>query len=147
MRRTPAPPCRILLIDDQAVFRETLAALLRRAGHHVVEAESGSTGIACLRREPLDLVLTDRDMPGLTGWDVALLVKAMHPRLPVVLVTGGTEGDAAPQGVRDQVDAFLRKPFPFPELLALIARMAGGASAPLRPGNVPYLCSAIADPA
>jgi len=147
MRLTPVPPCRILLIDDYAVFRQSLAMLLRSAGHHVVEAESGSTGIARLRQESLDLVLTDRDMPGLTGWDVALLVKITHPRLPVVLVTGGAEGDAAHQGARNQVDAILRKPFPFPELLALIARMTGGACSSVRPRDVPHFCSTVADSA
>ena len=43
------------------------------------------------------MVVTDRDMPGLTGWDVARLAKAMDPQVPVMLVTGGV-GCAAPDG-------------------------------------------------
>jgi len=87
MRFVPIPPRRLLLIDDSAPFRQPLAQLLRVAGHTVLEAETGSAGLAILRTNPADLVLTARDIPGLSGWDVARLVKARYPRLPVVLVT------------------------------------------------------------
>ena len=118
---------RLLIIDDHASFRQTLAGLLRFAGHTVFEAGEGSAGLALLRQELLDLVVTDQDMPGLTGWDVARLVKATHPRIPVVLVAGGTDGDIALRSRREQVDAILRKPFPLRELLVLIARLTADA--------------------
>jgi len=127
MTRTLAPARRLLIIDDHAPFRQTLAGLLRVAGHTVFEAGEGSAGLALLRQEPLDLVVTDEDMPGLTGWDVARLVKATHPRIPVVLLAGGTDVNAALRGRRQQVDAILRKPFPLGELLVLMARLTAGA--------------------
>jgi len=124
----PSPvPRRLLLIDDHASFRRTLAQLLSAAGHHVVEAAEGSAGLALLRQETLDLVVTDRDMPGLTGWEVAQLVKATHPRLPVVLVTGGADAIASEPRAREHVDAILGKPFPVAELLAVIARLTSAA--------------------
>jgi len=128
MTRTVAPARRLLIIDDHAPFRHTLACLLQVAGHTVFEAGEGSAGLALLRQELLDLVITDQDMPGLTGWDVARLVKATHPRIPVVLVTGGMDVDATIRSRREQVDAILRKPFPLPELLVLIARLTAGAA-------------------
>jgi CheY-like chemotaxis protein len=127
MRRPEVTPRRLLLIEDHELFRQTLARLLRMVGHAVVEATEGSAGLASLRRYPADLVITDRDMPGLTGWDVARLVKATHPRLPVLLVTGGPEaGPVTRQPSPNSVDAILWKPFLLRELLAQIARLTGG---------------------
>jgi CheY-like chemotaxis protein len=132
MKFVSLPPLRILLIDDCAPFRQTLARLLRVAGHMVFEAEAGSAGLAILRTNPVDLVLTDRDMPGLSGWDVARLVKATYPRLPVVLVTGGAGSGPLDRRTPAPVDAVLWKPFPFTELLAIMGRLTkGGASGPI----------------
>jgi two-component system, OmpR family, response regulator MprA len=139
------PPLRLLLIDDSSPFRETLARLLRVAGHTVFAAEAGSAGLAILHAHPVDLVLTDRDMPGLSGWDVARLVKTTYPRLPVVLMTGGA--GSGPLDVRTvaTVDAVLWKPFPFTELLAIIGRLTqGGASVPI--GRAPGLPTGEAEP-
>jgi CheY-like chemotaxis protein len=87
-----------------------MACLLRKLGHTVDAAESGSAGLALLRQKPVDLVMTDLMMPGLTGWDVARLAKAMHPRLPVVLVTGCAHAISPDGPERLFVDAILSKP-------------------------------------
>jgi CheY-like chemotaxis protein len=103
-------PRRILVIDDDPSWRTTMACLLRALGHTVEAAESGSAGLAFLRQTPVDLVMTDLTMPGLTGWDVAQLAKAMQPRLPVVLVTGCAYTIPPDQPERQFVDAVLAKP-------------------------------------
>jgi two-component system sensor histidine kinase EvgS len=135
-------PRQILLIDDHGPCRQVLAQLLRAAGHRVAEADGGAAGLARLRQVPPDLVVTDRDMPGLTGWDVAQLVKATHPHLPVVLVTGGVDANTAGCTARTYVDAILGKPFPVAELLAVIARLTDGASAPVKPNGARNTCPA-----
>ena len=113
-------PRRLLLIDDDGAYRRIVGWLLRKLGHTVAEAESGSAGLAILRQQPVDLVLTDLTMPGLTGWAVAQLVKAMHPRLPVVLVTGAAHAIALDQPERQFVDAILAKPCGVAALQAVI---------------------------
>ena len=60
-------PRRVLFIDDDPIVLNTLAYLLRKAGHDVEEAESGSVGLARFREKPADIVLTDFTMTGLTG--------------------------------------------------------------------------------
>ena len=125
------PTLRLLLIDDSAPFRQTLASLLRVAGHTVFEADTGAAGLALLRQHALDLVMTDLDMRGLTGWDVARLIKATYPHLPVVLVTGGTGSVAPDRRTPAPVDAILWKPFPFAELLAVLGRLTRGGSSAL----------------
>ncbi len=117
---------RLLVIDDDPSFRTTIAYLLQRLGHTVEAAESGSAGIALLRQKPVDLVVTDLMMPGLTGWDVARLAKAMRPRLPVVLVTGCAHAIAPDQPERAFVDAILAKPFGVAAMQAVIGPLTRG---------------------
>jgi DNA-binding response OmpR family regulator/signal transduction histidine kinase len=116
-----AAPRRILLIDDEAVVRNTVANLLRAGGHVVVEAESGAAGVADLAVQAADLVITDLGMPEMTGWEVAQRVKAAWPTLPVVLLTGWGQqiSDTAPG--RECVDRVLGKPIRLEDLQATIA--------------------------
>jgi CheY-like chemotaxis protein len=116
-------PRRLLLVDDDESYRNAVGLLLRTLGHTVAEAESGSAGLALLRQQPVDLVMTDLMMPGLTGWDVARLVKAVHPRLPVVLVTGCAEAIPPDQPERTWVDAILAKPCGLAEIQAVIGAL------------------------
>jgi two-component system capsular synthesis sensor histidine kinase RcsC len=110
MMDSGSTPRRLLVIDDDSACRTTIGWLLRKLGHTVTTAESGSAGLALLRQTPVDLVMTDLNMPGLTGWAVARLVKAMRPRLPVVLVTGEVYAIPLDQPERSWVDAILAKP-------------------------------------
>jgi CheY-like chemotaxis protein len=102
----------------------TFACLLQTLGYTVAEAENGSAGLAILREQPVDLVMTDLMMPGLTGWDVARLAKAMHPRVPVVLVTGDPGAIPLDQTGRRHVDALLVKPCGRAEIQAVIDPLA-----------------------
>jgi CheY-like chemotaxis protein len=113
-------PRHLLLIDDDSSFRTTIACLLQKLGHTVEAVESGSAGLALLRQKPVDLLMTDLTMSGLTGWDVARLAKAMRPRLPVVLVTGCAHTISPNQPERQFVDAILAKPCGAAAIQALI---------------------------
>lgn len=117
------PPRRLLCIDDDPLVRRTLACLLRSYGHTVEEADDGSVGLAILSQRPVDLILTDLGMPGLSGWDVARAVKSQSPHLPVVLVTGWANTIAMENPARIFVDAILPKPCPIEEVQDTIGRL------------------------
>ncbi len=123
MRDCGGDPQRLLVIDDDPGCRCTFGCLLRKLGHTVEEAESGSVGLAMLRQIPVDLVLTDLNMPGLTGWEVARLAKAMHPGLPVILMTGGAATIPPDKPERTWVDAILAKPCGVAEMQRAIGRL------------------------
>jgi CheY-like chemotaxis protein len=125
MRDCASAPRRLLVIDDDPSCRTTIAYLLQKLGHTVEAAESGSAGLALLRQKPVDLVLTDLMMPGLTGWDVARLAKAMRPQLPVVLVTGCAQTIPLDQPERQFVDAILAKPCGPAAMQAVIGPLTG----------------------
>ena len=104
-------PRRILLVDDDLAVRESMAEALADDGHAVTRAESGKDALAHLASgQPVDLVLTDLGMPGMTGWEVARAVKASYPTVSVGLVTGwGANPKGAPDD-RAAVDFVLAKP-------------------------------------
>jgi two-component system, NarL family, capsular synthesis sensor histidine kinase RcsC len=129
MAQSGKTPRHLLVIDDDPSCRYTFGYLLRRLGHLVEEAECGSAGLAVLQQAPVDLVLTDLMMPDLTGWDVARLTKAMHPRLPVVLVTGCAHTISPDQPERQFVDAILAKPCGLAEIQAVVGSLTGDVAA------------------
>jgi PAS domain S-box-containing protein len=131
----PRPARRILLIDDEPVVRRTMAELLRAAGQTVHVAESGPAGLAQLAAALPDIVLTDLGMPEMSGVELARRVKAAHPRLPVVLLTGW--GDTAMLSADDRaaVDRVLGKPARMAEVLRVVAELTGPAdTATSQPG-------------
>ncbi len=79
---------RILLIDDDTAVREVLAEMLRTADYEVVEAATGTAGLALLRASPFDLVFTDLGMPDMNGWEVAARARAVRPDTRVGIITG-----------------------------------------------------------
>jgi GAF domain-containing protein len=124
-RGSPASPQRVLLIDDDAMVRLTLASILQAAGHTVQEADGGAAGLDLFARVPVDLVLTDLGMPGVTGWDVARAVKARTPRLPIILLTGWGEQAAVEAGAEGLVERVLAKPVRMDDLLRVVADLTG----------------------
>jgi len=117
------PSRRILLVDDDAAVRQTLAALLRASGQEVIEADSGAAALNWLQTTPVDIVLTDLGMPQVTGWEVARAAKAHRPDLPVVLLTGWGDQTEAETSEDAGVDRVLTKPVPRSMVLAVIAEL------------------------
>lgn len=130
--RSPAPPTapdratvRILLIDDDPLVRRYLERQLVAAGH-LVHAVSGiRDGKKVLGAEPLDLVITDLYMPDADGLDVLDYVRAGHPSLPVLVISGRFGADSFSTTLMATAKslgagAVLRKPVAREQLLAAV---------------------------
>lgn len=121
-------------MDDVAHVCAALRRLLRRDGHAVTCASSGSDGLKLLQESRFDLLVVDRSMPGLDGDEVAVLAKAIQG-IPVLMTTGhGAEMRAAGE-VPEGVDRVLAKPVDFDDLRQAIAglcvpRVINGAEGP-----------------
>jgi two-component system cell cycle sensor histidine kinase/response regulator CckA len=122
----PADRLTVLVVEDEPSIRELAARTLRAAGHRVLEAGSGETGLAVARAhaECIDVLFTDVVMPGLSGPALAAALTHLHPALRVVLTSGYTESEVARRGLAVLAGAFLRKPYSPDELLAVVARRA-----------------------
>lgn len=98
----------ILAVDDDALILMNTAVLLEDLGHNVVEANSGLEALDLIKaRSDIDLMITDQVMPGMSGTDLILAVRAFRTDLPIVLASGYGEsvGEAEPGLYR------LAKPF------------------------------------
>lgn len=110
----------ILVVDDEAFFRQLYAELLVDADYRVETATSGDEALTRLRQGGVDIVLTDLVMPGLDG--LALLRESRNVENPpdVILVTGHATVETAIQALKDGARDYLLKPFNPNELLHLV---------------------------
>lgn len=110
--KAPAPPLRILVIDDELQVRSTLGEMLEEQGHSVTQAPGGREGLSYLESNPelVDVVISDLGMPDMNGWDVAAAIQAKWPRLPVGLITGWGETEITREE-RGRVNFVINKPF------------------------------------
>jgi two-component system, cell cycle sensor histidine kinase and response regulator CckA len=126
--RTPttAPPCRVLVIDDEPLVRSHVRRLLTQHGFTVEVAPDGSTGLEAIRRSRPDVVLLDMMLPDLDGVDVVRRLRASGLTVPVVLCSGDLDA-ARERGLDpEQVQGMLQKPFDSSQLLEVIDRARGG---------------------
>lgn len=115
-------PEKILLVDDEAIIRSSLAREIRLQKYSVTTAADGNEAIGTLRSNKFDLVITDLVMPGIDGMGVIEAVKAQAPETAVILLTGRGDMDTAIEALRLGADDFLRKPCDVEELLFRIVR-------------------------
>lgn len=100
----------ILIIDDEPMIRQVLAAFLVQWGYASYEAENGRKGIDIFERERIDLVLTDLDMPVMGGLEVLAYIHEHSPDTPVVIISGAGQLDDAVQSVKLGAWDYLTKP-------------------------------------
>jgi PAS domain S-box-containing protein len=109
---------RVLYVDDEAQLVTLSVRFLERLGYQVEGHVSPSEALASLRRQPdaFDLVVTDFNMPGLSGLDVAIAVAALRPALPVLLASGHMRPPETEQARALGIGGILRKPYTVDEL-------------------------------
>jgi two-component system alkaline phosphatase synthesis response regulator PhoP len=100
----------ILIIDDEAVLRKTLARVMQQAGFEVTTAENGEQGLALLQNSNFDIAYMDLRMPGLSGLDVLNVIHTRYPTLPVILFTAQPDINSAVEALRRGATDYLLKP-------------------------------------
>jgi PAS domain S-box-containing protein len=114
----------ILLVDDDSDVRAVAAAMLRDAGHTVIEVGSGGAALERLDAEAsrIDLLIADLAMPGMNGFELARAARQERPDLPVLFVTGFVDLARSEESRHETV---LQKPFRADELTAKVAEVLG----------------------
>ncbi|MFZ5485185.1 MAG: sigma-54-dependent transcriptional regulator [Pseudomonadota bacterium] len=113
---------KILVVEDDAALREALTDTIELAGQRVVSAPDGESALAVLGREPVDMVLSDVQMPGMDGHALLRRVKALRPGIPFILMTAYGQIERAVEAMKDGAADYLPKPFEPDRLLAVVAR-------------------------
>lgn len=129
---------RILVIDDEQYIRTALREVLEREGFLVSAAADGKKGLELLEDEGADLVITDVIMPGIDGVATLEKIRAAHPDLPVIVISGG--GNVAPKqyepgaistsaylasAAKAGASCTLTKPFSRDELISAVTHVLG----------------------
>ena len=115
----PKPKKTILVVDDDVAILAFVSDLLALGGYNVLRATTGSKGLQCSRefKGEIALLLSDFQMPGMSGTDLAIAMALDRPRLKVLLMSGFREGTL----ILNEGWHFLAKPFVASQLRALVS--------------------------
>lgn len=121
MAENGVPGGRILVIDDDATVRGTVAEMLRRSGYEPREAATHEQALALLEDLEVVLVVSDIVMPGLDGFELTELVRQRRPSLPVLLITGAGTDQNLQEALARGAAGLIAKPFSLAELARTVA--------------------------
>ncbi len=118
---------RILLAEDQAMVRGALASLLRlSSSHELVEAADGDSALKLLKTEHFDVLLTDIEMPGRSGLELAAWLQQQQSKIKVIVITTFGRSGYVRRALDCGVSGFLLKDAPVDDLLAAIDKVLAG---------------------
>src|SRR5512140_2917594 len=127
--RTPAfPQRRILVVDDEPLVCDAVKMMLDFDGHEVKTAGSGKEALGAMETGTFDLVITDFEMPGMKGDELAAAIKARNPKQPVVMITAYAEMLQASGNPLHGIDYVISKPFLLENLRQAIAKVTPAAA-------------------
>ncbi len=118
-------PTKILVVDDEEKIRETLRGVLSDEGYEVADAGDGRSALEALRAERPDLVILDVWLPEIDGITLLEEIKRIHASLPVIIICGHANIEAAVRATRLGAADFIEKPFSLEALLVSIGRALG----------------------
>jgi DNA-binding NtrC family response regulator len=109
---TKIPGRTILVVDDEEHVREALSKLLDREGYTVTVAEGPTEALEILRQQPIKLVISDQNMPDMSGIEFFRLIRERHPTVCRIMLTGDPERDTIIRAINEgEVYRFLPKPW------------------------------------
>jgi len=109
-------PVKILIVDDEKDFVEMFSLRLNRQGEKVSAAYSGQEALDLLEKTKIDVVILDIRMPGMDGIETLKKIKARHPLIEVILLTGHGSTETAVEGMKSGAFDYLMKPADFEDI-------------------------------
>ncbi len=116
---------KILIVDDEALIQTLLGALMTQNNHEVVQATDGDSAIELARTEKPDLIVLGMNMPKMTGWEVAPVLRA-HPvtkTIPILALTADSSTEGVERAHNAGCDRFLTKPIDTTVFQATVSQM------------------------
>jgi len=115
----------VLLAEDDGPSRQIYFTVLNAEGYSVIEVPDGRSALDVLHSRPVDLLLTDIMMPGMTGIELLEHAREIKPDLRAIVMTGHKTSDAVIAALRNRACEFLEKPFRTEELLETVRSVLG----------------------
>lgn len=108
---------KVLLVDDEAEFSETLIKRMKKRNVDITGVRSGEEALQTLDQGPIDVVILDVRMPGMDGIETLRALKKRHPLIEVIMLTGHASVEVAVQGMEFGAFDYLMKPMQIDDLL------------------------------
>lgn len=123
-------PHRVLIVDDDALVRNLLRAVLQTADHELIEASDGREAMEIVERMVPDVVVLDVMMPGVSGVEVCRTMRAdrRFDRTRIVMLTARASEDTREEALTAGADAYFTKPFSPLELIESVTGVQDGAA-------------------
>jgi DNA-binding NarL/FixJ family response regulator len=121
-------PLQLLLVDDHSIVREGLKRVLALSSSlwTIAEAGTGFQALEVLRQQAIDLVIADLSMPGMNGLELILRIKALHPAVPVLVLSMHAEEQYAMRAFKAGAKGYVTKDTAAEELVAAVRKVASG---------------------
>jgi len=107
-----SPVRHVLVVDDDGALRHAITGLLRQAGYQTDEATDGPEALQKLQEQPVDLMLLDVGLPGMSGLEVLAKARSQTQPPRIIVMTADDTPQTLLRSFREQAHSFLRKPFP-----------------------------------
>ncbi len=127
---------KVLIVDDDADLRETLAEIVQKAGYTTDIAASGEEALEKTGSEKFDIIMLDLIMPGIRGTDLLMLLKKRTPKTKVIMMTAFATVQNAVDAIQKGASDYITKPFNIEELLTTIRRIIEEAKFERKTENV-----------
>jgi len=122
----------ILIVDDEPVARQSLTDILKLEGYSVMALPNGQAAVEHVRTHPVDLMIVDMRMPGMSGLEVVQVVNQVSPETEVILLTAYGSTDTAIQALRLRIHDYLLKPASPAQVIQSVKKGLARRSAKLR---------------
>ncbi|MFH1491357.1 MAG: sigma-54 dependent transcriptional regulator [Pseudomonadota bacterium] len=110
-----------LIVDDEKLVRQTISAALMHLQLNVREAENGVEALEMMKREPVDIVLLDINLPYMKGPEVLLRIRESFPQILVIMITGFPSAESAAECMKNGAVDYLTKPFRMKTLVEVVS--------------------------
>lgn len=107
----------VLVVDDEAMIRESVSAYIEKQGYQVITAEDGKSAIEIFQKTPIMFVILDLMLPGMSGEEVCQAIRKQS-RVPIIMLTAKTQEENVLNGLDIGADDYVTKPFSIKQLYA-----------------------------
>ncbi len=112
----------ILVVDDEEMMRNLLNRILSREGYRVRSAQNGVAALEVLKKEKVDIIVSDMKMPGMNGFELLKIVKKQYPGIGVIIMTAFGDTYTVKDALLLGADEYITKPFKSYEMALVVER-------------------------
>lgn len=118
---------KILVVDDSAAIRQSVTFVLQQEGYDTVEASDGAEGLEMIKINPVDMVVSDVNMPNMDGITMVSKIRELSAFkfIPIIILTTESQNSKMDEGKAAGATGWIVKPFTSEKLLAVVKKLLG----------------------